>query len=155
MAVFNAPQFVDTSVEPKRLLPIEEHTKARYAYALFKNLTGGALAIGDQVNLFKLPPGHIRLLPYLSRIKAPLLASGTISIGFRAYANADNADNIVEAPNELLNAKSTASAVNEALSQAIKADYYSKSGIIVFATLGGAGFAANSELELILPYGYE
>lgn len=155
MAVFNAPQYVDTSIDSKRLLPYEEHGKMRANYAFYKNLTGGALAIGDQVNLFKLPPGNVRLLPYLSMIRNTAIASGTLSIGFRAYTVSFDADPNAEAPAELLNAKAIGSAGAAALAATIKYDLFSKRGITVFATLGGAGFPANGEIELLLPYLYE
>lgn len=155
MAVYSAPQYADTSVDQKRLLPYEEHGKMRADYAFFKNLTGGALAAGDEINFFKLPPSNVRLLPFLSRLRNTAASGTTLSIGFRAYSKSDLEDPVAAAPTELLNAKSLTSADNAALSQIIKYDLFSKRGIIVYATLQGAALPANAELELILPYLYE
>lgn len=155
MARYSAPQYVDGSVDVKRLLPIEEHSKFRGSYAFFKNLTGAALAAGDTVDLFKLPPGSVRLIPYLSMLRNTAAAGATLSIGFRAYMNADANDPVTEAPNELLNARAITNAGASALSTTIKYDVFSKRGITVFATIAAAGLPNNGEIELLLPYLYE
>ena len=157
MAVYNAPQFVDGSVDQKRLLPYEEHGKARANYAFYKNLTGGALVAGDQINLFKLPPGNVRLVPYLSMLRNTAAGAGTLNLGLRAYtqSSVDGASDIAEAPTELVNAKAITGAGAAAISTLIKYDLFSKRGIIVFATVNGVALPSNAEIELMLPYLYE
>lgn len=155
MATYKSDQFVADGETGRRLRPFDEHGKMRADYAYFKNLTGAALAAGDTVNLFRLPPGAVRLTPYLSKLRNTALASGTLSIGLRSYSKAENEDPVPENATELLNARAMTAAGSEPLSETIKYDLYSKRGIVVFATIGGAGLPANGELEILLPYLYE
>jgi len=75
----------DQLTEGFRKYPIDDHGKLRMQYA---KVTQGAAAgdDGSFANLFKLPPGRKRILPFLSRYKVSALGSSRVmKVGYAAY----------------------------------------------------------------------
>lgn len=139
----------DQLTEGFRRYPVADHGKFRIQYFSVSALAV-AYASGDQIDLFKLPPGRKRILLNASRITTSAWgASRTLSLGTRAYSSRppDNAQE-AEAGTVFLNALDVSSAVAAAAwSTLLKYDLYSLAEIGVFATIGGGTMPIGASLS--------
>jgi hypothetical protein len=140
-----------------RRYPIDDHGKLRFQYANVPALAV-AYAANDQIELFKLPPGRVRILPHLSRISTSAWgASRTIDIGHRAYSkNPPDADLEAEDGDAFIDGMDVSAAVNAAVwSTALKFDMYSRTETVVFATILGGTMPVAGTLAVLCAYLYE
>lgn len=159
MALQKSDQFQDGY----RKYPVDDHGKYRIQYFSVGVITPivTPFASGDQIDLFKLPPGRKRLLPHASRIKFSAFgAARTLSLGHRAYNKrpaGQSGDVEVENATVFINAKDVSAALTTpgAWSDMLKYDMYSLDEAFVFATLGGGTMPAGATLEGYLAYIYE
>lgn len=144
-----------------RKRPFDTNAKLRFAYFA---LPAVAVAgdIGTTIELADLPPGAVRLLPWLSRLTTSAFgASRTLSIGHRAYAKADGnfgaTTDEAEAAAAFVSALDVSSAVaNTAWSSTVqKYDMFSKAGVTLFATVAGGTIPVNATLSGLVAYLYE
>lgn len=153
----------DQLKEGYRKRPIEDHGKLRFQAFHYKNETGGTLADGTEIDLCDLPPGAVRIIPYLSRYKTVVAggASRVLDIGLRAYAskyNPNPQDLQAEDDDALVADKDISSAVAATVFDAANdlfVDIYSRAGVRVFATIDGGTIPANLEIEGSIAYLYE
>lgn len=158
VVAFTSEQLAPEGLYAKRLYPIEDHGKLRFQYAYFKNLSGAAGDATSTVELVKLPPGRVRLVPHLARLRSSAFgASRVLKIGHRAYSKGSMSDLIAEDDDAFSSALdiSAAAAVANSLGTQLKYDLYSVAGITVFATVTGGTIPTDAELEMWFPYVYE
>jgi hypothetical protein len=120
-----------------RNYPIDYLGKMRVAYW---NLPAVAVA-GDvlsTIDLVKLPPGRVRLLPYLSVLTISALGVGRImDIGYKAFVKSDGTEEALSA-NALTNDKDVAAALAVSpISTVLKYDFFSRKGVTLYATIAG------------------
>lgn len=141
-----------------RKRPFDTMGKARYAYF---SLPAVAVAgdIGSTVDLCDLPPGAVRILPFLSRlIVSAWGASRTLSIGHRAYVKADDTfTQEAESANAFVNALDVSGAVALSAWSAtvMKYDVYSKAGVRIFGTVAGGTIPVGATMSGLVAYLYE
>jgi len=151
-----------------RKYPIDDHGKLRFQYFSVGIITPitVAYAANDQVELFKLPPGRKRILPFLSRLQWTAFgASRTIDIGHRAYMKRPS-DNDLEVENvdafidglDVSAAQTTplawATPVDVNASQ-MKYDVYSLEEVTVYMSILGGTMPAAATLQGFCAYIYE
>lgn len=144
--------------EDYRKYPIDDHGKLRYQYFSVPALTV-ALAANDQIDLCDLPPGRVRILPFLSRISTSAFGAGrTLDLGHRAY-NARPVGTIdpeAEDGDALIDGLDVSAAVNAAaFSTSLKFDMYSVQEKRIFATVLGGTMPIGATLAGMLAYLYE
>lgn len=140
-----------------RAYPVDDHGKLRFQYGSVAALAV-AYAANDTIDLFKLPPGRKRVLPWLSRITTTAYGSSrTLSIGHRAYrsrppGNTDEAENATA----FVSAMDVSGAVSAAaFSTVMKYDMYSVNEITIFATIAGGTMPVAATLQVMMAYLYE
>lgn len=144
--------------EDYRKYPVDDHGKLRYQYFSVAALAV-ALPANDQIDLCDLPPGRVRILPFLSRITTSAFgAARTIDLGHRAY-NARPVG-VVDAEAEdgdaLIDGMDVSAAVNAAaFSTALKFDLYSVQEKRIFLTILGGTMPVGASLSGMLAYLYE
>lgn len=150
----------DVSALAGRKYPVDDHGKLRFQYG--KVVQGAAAGdAGSFVNFFYLPPGRVRILPWLSRVRSSALgASRVLKIGHAAYYDRSVPSDVaaVVADDDAFAAGIDVSAAAEALALAgglLKYDIYSRGGVLVFGTVTGGTIPIAATLELILGYIYE
>ena len=158
MAVENFISIQQT--EGYRSYPVEDHGKLRYQY--FEVPAANVTPAGDAnstASLCLLPPGRVRVLPWLSRVSGGIFgASRTLDIGHAAYQKRDSAGEAQEAENlEAFLANLDVSSATAAVSfgTVLKYDLYSKSGVEVKARIQGGTWPVNIPLAGFLAYLYE
>jgi hypothetical protein len=141
-----------------RKRPFDINGKIRFAYF---NLPAVAVA-GDAnttLELCDLPPGAVRILPFMSSIKTSAWgASRTLSLGHRAYAKLDQPyTEEAESANAFINALDVSSAVAlQRWSTTVhKYDVFSKAGVTIFGTVAGGTIPVGATLEGSVAYVYE
>lgn len=140
-----------------RRYPIDDHGKLRFQYGSVDALTV-ALNIADQIDIVRLPPGRIRVLPWLSRISTSAWgAARTLSFGNRAYSTRPPDQTLEpELGTTFLNALDVSAAVNAAaFGTTLKFDMYSRTEITLFATIAGGTMPVGATLAIMLAYIYE
>jgi hypothetical protein len=141
-----------------RRYPIDDHGKLRFQYGSVDALAS-AYASADQIDLIRMPPGRVRILPWLSRYWSSAWgASRTLSLGNRAYSSRPSAQAVQEAElgTTFLNAVDVSAAVNAvAFGTSKKFDIYSVTEWTIFATIGGGTMPAGATLDIELAYLYE
>lgn len=154
MATYKSEQLTDGF----RKYPIDDHGKLRTQHFRIPALTV-AYAQNDQVDLFKIPPGRIRHLPWLSRIWSSAWgASRTIDIGYRAYSvRPPDVAQEVEDGDAFIDGLDVSSAVNNTVWGATppKYDMYSRTEVTVFLTILGGTMPIGGTLEGFFAYLYE
>lgn len=146
---------------PARKRPIDEHGKLRFLYG--KTTVAVQGDIGSTFKLGTLPPGAVRVLPYLgAQGHSAWGAARTISIGLGAYRykqdQASAGDGIQAAQAAIFasaldfSALVTGAVLNATL---MKWDVYSLGGADVIATLAGGTVPVGATIEMLLPYIYE
>lgn len=141
-----------------RMTPIEDHGKVRIRYFSFTQV--GAGDVGSTVDLCDLPPGRVRILPQLSKLKNSAFGAGALlNIGHLAYQARDSgaadpqaADPVALTPNAI---DVSVAEDGVAIGQLLKFDVYSKAGIRLQATLAGAGIPDAATLSGYIAYIYE
>lgn len=142
---------VDTSVGG-RLYNTQKWGTLRLLY-----FTLAAVAVaGDAtstVDLCKLPPGKLRILPKLSWLKSTAFGAGrTLSVGFAAYNDSAGAA-VAADPTALLSALDVSAAINASnlgapvANTAQKYDVYSQGGILIRARVNVDTIPVNTTLE--------
>lgn len=153
MAIFKSVQLT----EGFRKYPIDEHGKLRYLWGTY--VAPAALAAADQIELFRLPPGRKRILPWQSRVWTSAYgAARTLSLGHREYTKQSSPlTSEAESANALLNALDVSAAVNNGVLSANvpKYDIYSREEVVLFATIAGGTLPQNGTLTIALAYLYE
>jgi len=146
-------------IEGSRVYPINDHGKLRFMTGL---VTQGAAAgdDGSFVEFFRLPPGRVRVLPWLGRLRCSALgASRVLKIGHRAYqsqAPGGGVNPVAEDDDAFASGLNVSAAALVTINTAdLKGDMYSRSGIVVYGTVTGGTIPAAAQLELMLPYLYE
>lgn len=144
-----------------RKRPFDIHGKLRFDYFALPAVAVAA-DIGSTVELCDLPPGAVRILPWLCRLTTSAWgASRTLSIGHRAYQKADPnfgaTTDEAESANAFVNALDVSSAVsNVAWSSTVqKYDVFSKAGVVIFATVAGGTIPVNATMTGLVAYIYE
>lgn len=140
-----------------RKYPIDDHGKLRFQRGNVAALAV-ALASADQIEMFRLPPGRIRILPWLCRISTSAWGSSrTLSLGHRAYPTRPPGETLeAEAGTAFLNALDVSSAVAAAaFGTTMKYDIYSRTEVSVFATIGGGTMPVAATLDIMMAYLYE
>lgn len=143
----------DNLVEGYRKTPADDHGKIRSQY--FKvSATAEAGDAATTINLCDLPPGKIRVIPELSRVKNSDFgsSSATLHIGHRAYDNADGAAVIAEDPDAFAVSLDMDTATTQKFGAATKFDIFSKAGVRVFGTVNVAGIPQGATLEGFVAY---
>lgn len=109
--------------------------------------------IGTTIDLGYLPPGRVKVLPSLSKIKASAFgAARTLEIGHTAYQKRDSASETFEAADDnafTSVALNVAAATNDLPMDATQLDFdlYSKNGVLVQAVVKGGTIPAGATLE--------
>lgn len=142
-----------------RKRPFDQHGKLRFDYF---ELPAVAVA-GDAnttIELCDLPPGAVRILPGLCRLKASAFgASRTLDLGHRAYAKADYAsggEDEAEDVDAFIDGRDVSSATDAAWSTTVlKYDIFSKAGVTLFATVLGGTIPVGATLSGLVAYLYE
>lgn len=147
-----AAQMADTY----RKYPIDDHGKLRFLYG---KVTQGAAAgdAGSSVVIGDLPPGRVRILPYLSRYKASALgAARVMDLGHDLYYDKNTYGDESEAAvaNALANDidVSAATEANFPVTAGLKHDIYSRSGVRLRATVAGGTIPAAATFEFLIAY---
>lgn len=137
-----------------RARPTEDHGKLRFQYFKATMQAGDA---GSTIDLVRLPPGAVRVLPGLSRISCEALgAARVLDVGHRAYTKRGDGTEEAVSLNALANDIDVANAVaGAALGTAIKYDFYSTAGVVIAAQVNGAAMPADKVLEGYIAYLYE
>lgn len=143
-----------------RNLPYDAHGKVRFAY--FETVAAVAAGdVGSTIDLVDLPPGRVRVLPYMSRLTNTAFGAGAgINIGMLAYESRDSgaadpqaADPVALTPTQPIDV--SVAGDSQAFDAALKFDFYSKSGVRVQATLTGAGIPVAAVIKGLIAYIYE
>lgn len=156
MAVLALTSTQKDGVTRKR--PFDTQGKLRFAYF---SLPAVAVAgdIGTTIDLCDLPPGAVRILPWLSQLSVSAWgASRTLSIGHRAYAKLDDPyTSEAESSNAFVSALSVATALTtDAWSATVmKYDVFSKAGVTIFATVAGGTIPVGATMDGLVAYIYE
>jgi hypothetical protein len=145
--------------EDYRQVPVEDHGKLRYQYFNLAALT----VVGDAastVDLCELPPGRIRILPWLSRLTwSAFGASRILDVGHREYRKSGGAGVVLEPLNGNAFANdidvSAAGAVVALSNTVLKYDVYSLGGVVIHATVGGGTMPIGLTLSGLIAYLYE
>ena len=143
-----------------RKRPFDTNAKLRFAYFALPAVVEAGDA-GTTIELCDLPPGAVRLLPWMCRISTSAFgASRVLDIGHRAFQKADpfmnTATTEAESAAEFVNDLNVSSAVvNTAWSTVQKYDLYSKSGVTLFATVAGGTIPIGATLSGLVAYLYE
>jgi hypothetical protein len=112
---------------------------------------------GDgQVNMFKLPPGRIRIYPHLSRIVTSQMGGGAVvSVGYRAYKREDGT-NVNASANEWANNLAAGSGAQDvAFTNGVVGTqniYDSSDGIEVYATIASGNIRDNDTIYVACVY---
>lgn len=148
----------DQLQEGFRRYPVDDHGKLRMQFFTVSALTG-ALADGDTVALFWLPPGRKRILPGLSRITTSAFgAARTLDIGHDAYASrpSGEADANDADPDAFVDGMDVSAAVNGAAwGTTLKFDIYSIDEVLVYATILGGTMPVGASMSGYMAYLYE
>lgn len=144
----------------QRNYPIDDHGKLRFQY--FSVPAANVTVIGDADStalLCKLPPGRVRVLPWLSRVSGGVFgASRTLDIGHLAYPSRDDAGAALEATNYeafLANLDVSAATNAVAFSTVLKYDLYSKVEVQVAARIQGGTWPIGIAISGFIAYIYE
>jgi hypothetical protein len=145
----------DEMADNYRGRPTNDHGKLRIQYF---NLPAVAVA-GDAtttIDLCKLPPGQLKVIPCLSRITTSAWgASRTLSIGHLAYLSADATTEAANA-SAFISAMDVSSAVAAAaFSTVLEYDIYSKAGVTVQGSVAGGTIPVGATMEGFIVYVYE
>lgn len=141
-----------------RKRPFDTQGKLRFAYFALP-----AVAVAGDINttleLCDLPPGAVRILPWLSRLTTSAWgASRTLSVGHRAYAKLDDPyTQEAESASAFISALDVSSAVaNVAWSSTVqKYDVFSKAGVTLFGTVAGGTIPVGATMSGLVAYLYE
>lgn len=141
-----------------RKRPFDTMGKLRFAYfALPAVAVAGDIA--STIDLCDLPPGAVRILPFMSRIVVSAWgASRTLNIGHRAYVKLDDpTTSEAESANAFINALDVSSAVALSAWSAtvMKYDVYSKAGVTIFGTVAGGTIPVGATMSGLVAYLYE
>lgn len=153
--------FLSTQETPgQRNYPIDDHGKLRFQY--FSVPAANVTPAGDADStalLCKLPPGRVRVLPWLCRVSGGIFgASRTLDIGHLAYQKRDDSGEALEATNyeAFLANLDVSSAVNAvAFSTVLKYDLYSKQEVQIAARIQGGTWPVNIPISGFIAYIYE
>lgn len=144
-----------------RKRPFDKHGKLRFAYFALPAVAVAADATST-VELCDLPPGAVRILPWLSRISTSAWgASRLLDVGHRGYQKADpfmsTTTDEAESANAFINDLDVSSAVNNVAwsSTVQKYDIYSKAGVTLFATVAGGTIPVAATMSGLVAYIYE
>lgn len=148
-------------VEDARLYPIEEHGKYRMQYFEVAATT----VVGDAnstIDLCLLPPGRVRVLPYLIAMDGSALGAGrTFTIGHRKYQKR-GAYNGQTDLDEAENLSAFATGIDLAAAgrkttptAALKYDVYSYQGVTIAGQFLGGNVPVGATLRGFVPYLYE
>lgn len=134
--------------------PTEDHGKIRFAY--FRAVTVASDA-GGIIELVKLPPGAVRVLPGLSRYSIEALgAARTLDFGHLAYTKkGDGTEEAADPDAFVANIDVSGAVAGAALDTDIKFDFYSTGGVILTAQVNDAAIPADKVLEGYFAYVYE
>lgn len=111
--------------------------------------------ITSTIELCNLPHGRVRILPLASRINCSAYgASATMDFGVRAYVASDGKTAVAELGTDLVATKDMSAALvgSSIGATSIKKDYFSATGLTVFATVRGAAMPISATLEGYIEY---
>lgn len=161
MAVLQLTSTQMDGVTRKR--PIDEHGKLRFVYFALP-----AVAVAGDINttidLAKLPPGATRIMPWLSRIKVSAWgASRTLSLGHHSYSKRPSGTDTMANETEAESANAFISALDVSSAVALSAwsatvekyDIYSRTEVVLFATVAGGTIPVGATLSGYCAYLYE
>lgn len=145
-----------------RKRPTEDHGKLRIQFFEVEVAAGDGGDATSVFELFDLPPGAVRVLPYLSRIDNSALGAGvTLHFGHRSYESRDPYVDGTGITDEDLDAFTEGAAINVAaagdavLADKLKFDLYSKAGVRVTAQAIGGAVPAGAKISGAFIYVYE
>lgn len=116
--------------------------------------THSAGAGTGEINMFKLPPGRIRIYPDLCRVvSSAMVATADLHIGHRAYVN-EAGTTVVEDDNEWLDNADAGSAIDSALTDGGTTNnaYNSEDGIEVYALIDTGNIENTDTIYLLMVY---
>lgn len=148
-----------------RRYPIDDHGKLRFAWARVNNDTAAIGDDGSYADIFKLPPGRKRIVPWLSRYKVSGVAFGAarvMKIGHRAYYDRSDVSQAAQAENDsaIVSGVSVAAAAQGfitggAAGDIFKYDIFSREEVGIFLTVTGGTWPIGSIIEIAMAYLYE
>lgn len=142
----------DNTAQANRTWPAEGG-KLRYAH--FTYVAAAQNDITSTIELVKLPAGRVRVLPTRSAIKCSAYGGGaTMDFGCRAYVASDGKTAVAENGTDFVATKDVSGAlVDSAIGvSSMKKDYFSATGITVFATVRGLNMPIAATLEGWIAY---
>lgn len=107
-----------------------------------------------EVNMVKLPPGKIRVLPDLCRlVSTAMVSTANLNIGHRAYTGADGVA-VVEDDNTFADDLDATSAIDQTLPlpAAGYKEYDSLDGVTIFAMVDTANIEDTDTISLFMVY---
>lgn len=108
---------------------------------------------GSSVNLVRLPHGKVRVLPGLSRIDVSALgAARVMDLGVRAYVASDGKTAVAEIQNDFVNDRDVSGATSGTFGTTVKKDYFSATGISIFAFVAGGTIPIGATMEGYVAY---
>lgn len=108
---------------------------------------------GSSVNLVKLPPGKVRVLPTLSRIVVSALGSSRVmDLGNRAYIASDGKTTVAESLEEYVADRDVSAATDSHFGTDPKKDFFSATGIVVCARIAGGQLDTGETMEGYVMY---
>lgn len=149
--------------------PLNDHGKLRVQFFDLPAITVAGDA-SSTVELCRLPPGPVRIIPDLCRLATSAFGSSrTLDVGHRAYEKRDpymaggSATTEAEDPDAFIDGLDVATAVTgspfgaglSAFGYKTKFDLYSKSGVTVFATVLGGTIPIGATIRGFIVYVYE
>jgi hypothetical protein len=127
-----------------------ENVEGAIQFARLGPYTHAAGAGIGEINLVKLPPGRIMVLPALSRIvSSAMVSTADLHIGVRAYTEEDG-DAVSEDDNMFLDNADAGSAINTTFNPAAAGDLQvldSQEGVIVFAMVDTANIEDTDTID--------
>lgn len=139
-----------------RKYPISDHGKMRILYG---KATQGAAAgdDGSSIIIGVLPPGRVRILPYLCRYKGSALgAARVMGIGYDAYFASNQGGAVAEAAAAgAFGAAIDVSGATDAnfpVTGGMKYDIYSRAGVQIRLTITGGTIPAAATFEMLIVY---
>ena len=148
----NDAKLSDNTGQANRTWPAEG-AKVRLAHFTVAALAA-ANDITGTIELCNLPHGRVRVLPGMSHLNCSAFgAAATMDFGLRAYVASDGKTAVAEAGTDLVATKDMSAALTDSrIGASVKKDYFSATGLVVFATVRGAAMPAGATLEGYIAY---
>lgn len=113
-----------------------------------------AADITSTLTLCRIPQGRVRILPAASLVVCSAFGAGaTMDFGLRAYTASDGITAVAEAGTDLVATKDMSAALTGSpIGTVAKKDYFSATGLVVFATVRGAAMPLAATMSGYIAY---